>query len=449
VISPELLAIVQPLAARFRAAGFQLFLVGGIVRDEQLTAGSWSDIDLATDARPEHTKRLVAPLASAVWNQGERFGTIGCRIDGSQFEITTFRGDAYDPASRKPVVAFSDTIDRDLARRDFTINAMAVDAVTGELHDPYGGRHDLAARVLRTPLGADASFSDDPLRMLRAARFLARFDLAVVPDIVEAIERQRERLSIVSAERVRDELHKLFAGRDPSRGLTFLVQHQLLARWLPELAALGAVHDPAHGGTDVLTHTFAVIDALAPDPLMRMTALLHDLAKVQGLDDHAARGATLAVERLRGLRHAEHDVRDANRVIGMHHRIHAHAGAWSAGDVRRVVADSGDTLEHLVALSRANAIARGPATAAPCVAQVEAFERARVALGEEPADLEPELDGRQIMDALALGPGPAVGEASAFLRELRLREGALGEARVTEVLRTWWRTRHTGESRPD
>jgi poly(A) polymerase len=444
VISSHLFELVRPLAEHFRVEGFQLFLVGGIVRDEQLAEGSWVDIDLATDARPEDTKRLVATLASAVWTQGERFGTIGCRIDDRQFEITTFRGDAYDPASRKPVVAFAATIDHDLSRRDFTINAMAVDAQTGVLHDPFDGRHDLAMRVLRTPVGADASFADDPLRMLRAARFLARFDLAVAPDIEDAIVRQRDRLSIVSAERVRDELHKLFRGPDPSRGLAFLVHHQLLDRWIPELADLRYVHDSAHGGVDVLTHTFAVIDALEPDPRLRMIALLHDLAKVHGLDDHAARGATLAEERLRGLRHAESEVRDAGRVIAMHHRLHTHVGDWSAAEVRRVVDDSGDTLAQLVALSVANAAARGEAEAEACRRQVEAFVRAHRDLGVDAADLLPELDGRQIMDVLCVGPGPAVGDAVAFLHELRLREGVLGEERVTEALLAWWRARESG-----
>ncbi len=443
MISPELLVVVQPLAAHFRTHGFALYLVGGIVRDEQLEAGSWVDIDLATDARPDDTKRLVAPLASAVWTQGERFGTIGCRVGAHEFEITTFRGDAYEPGSRKPVVAFANTIDSDLARRDFTINAMAVNAETGELHDPFGGRSDLESQVLRTPRGADASFSDDPLRMLRAARFLARFDLLPAPDIEDAIERHRDRLAIVSAERVRGELHKLFAGHDASRGLAFLVRHRLLERWIPELAGLVGVHDPAHGGIDAFEHTCAVIDALPADAVLRMSALLHDLAKVDGLDDHAARSATLAVERLRGLRHAERDVRDAQRIIAMHHRIHAHQGEWSAAEVRRVIADGGSTLDRLVALSAANASARRDDLAASCCAQVDAFVRVRAVIGVDHGDLQPELDGRQIMDALDVGPGRAVGEALAFLHELRLREGSLGEARATEVLLEWWRARST------
>ena len=441
MISSELLEIVRPLAVHFRTSGFQLFLVGGIVRDEQLRAGSWVDIDLATDALPADTKRLVAPFSSAVWTQGERFGTIGCRIDAHEFEITTFRGDEYEPESRKPMVAFTPSIDRDLARRDFTINAMAVDAETGELHDPFGGRHDLETRVLRTPLGADASFSDDPLRMLRAARFHARFDLALAPDIEEAIDRQRDRLTIVSAERVRGELHKLFTGPNASRGLAFLVAHRLLDRWIPELVGLRATYDPAHGGIDALAHTFAVIDALTPDPVLRMTALLHDLAKVDRLDDHATRGATLAVQRLRGLRHAEHDVRDASRIIEHHDRIHAHVGDWSAADVRRVIVDCGSTLDRLVELSWANAAARRGDLAANCRAQVEAFVRVRAVLGDEHDDLGPELDGRQIMDVLDIGPGRAVGEAQAFLQELRLRDGSVGEARATQVLLEWWRAR--------
>ena len=237
------------------------------------------------------------------------------------------------------------------------------------------------------------------------------------------------------------EVPTLVAWEDASRGLAFLVAHRLLDRWIPELAGLRATYDPAHGGIDALAHTFAVIDALTPDPVLRMTALLHDLAKVDRLDDHATRGATLAVQRLRGLRHAEHDVRDASRIIEHHDRIHAHVGDWSAADVRRVIVDCGSTLDRLVELSWANAAARRGDLAANCRAQVEAFVRVRAVLGDEHDDLGPELDGRQIMDVLDIGPGRAVGEAQAFLQELRLRDGLVGEALATQVLLEWWRAR--------
>ena len=443
MISAALLEIVRPLAERFRDDGRKLFLVGGIVRDEVLVHGThaWVDIDLATDARPDDTKRLVAPLASAVWNQGERFGTIGCRIGAHPFEITTFRGESYQTGSRKPTVVFADALESDLSRRDFTINAIAADAFTGEMYDPFDGQGDLASAVLRTPLGADTSFSDDPLRMLRAARFIARFGLSVGPDIDRAIERHRDRLRIVSSERVRDELHKLLTVEDPRPGLSFIVGHDLLRPWLPDLALLADVRDPDHGGVDVLAHTFDVVVACANDPVLRLAALLHDIGKAVAFDDHVVRGAGRAGELLVALRHANDDTRDIRALVALHHRVHDHDGPWRPSDVRSLLDDAGDLIDRLVELSAADARARRGDQAVGRCANVAAFVRERSVMGETAADLRPELDGSQIMAILGIGPGRTVGEASGFLRSLRLAQGAIGTERATEALREWWAAR--------
>jgi poly(A) polymerase len=442
VISEALLALVRPLADRFAAEGHELYLVGGIVRDELRAKGqrTWVDIDLTTDAVPDEILRLVRPLAQAVWTQGARFGTIGCRIGATPFEITTYRGEAYDPSSRKPQVRFSTSLMDDLARRDFTINAIAADARDGALHDPFGGQADLTARLLRTPMGADLSFSDDPLRMLRAARFLARFELSAAPDIDAAIERQRDRLRIVSAERVRDELHKLLSVDDPTRGLLFLVDHGLLDRWIPELRGLHDVHDPADGDRDVLAQVIDTVRRCPPEPVLRMAALVHDLGKADGvLADHSARGARLVEERLRELRHAGDDTRAIVRLVALHHRLDDHPGGWSAPAVRRLLVDAGPYLEDLLTLVSANVDARDDrAVAAERRQSVRAFVEARSELGETAADQQPELGGSAVMAVLGVLPGPVVGEAQAFLRELRIERGPIGRDAAVAALRDWF-----------
>ncbi len=444
MISPSLLALVGPLADRFTAAGHELFLVGGIVRDELIAPGrsAWVDVDLTTDARPEQIQRLVEPMASAVWTQGARFGTIGCRIDGTPFEITTYRGDVYNPGSRKPAVSFSNSLVDDLARRDFTVNAIAADARDGTLHDPFDGRGDLVSRMLRTPIGADTSFSDDPLRMLRAARFLARFDLEPAADIDGAITRCLDRLVIVSAERVRDELHKLLAVADPTRGLRFLVDHRLVERWLPELARLAGVHDLDDGGTDALTHSLDVVRRCSRDIVLRMAALLHDLAKVDvGPAEHATRGAVLVGERLRALRHGNDEVRAITQLVGLHHRLDRHPDGWAAPEVRRVLVDAGPQLERLVALAEANIGARADAAvAARRIASWRGFIAARDALGETAAQQQPELDGAEVMRILRVPQGPIIGQAQEFLRELRIARGAIGHEAAATALREWYRS---------
>ncbi|NLD76788.1 MAG: HDIG domain-containing protein, partial [Acidimicrobiales bacterium] len=310
---------VRPLAEAFVAAGQPLYLVGGIVRDLLLgkVRPDGADIDLTTPARPEEIKKLVAPLADAVWNQGERFGTIGCRIAGRDYEITTFRAESYDPASRKPEVSFGDEIEVDLARRDFTVNAMALAVPEPELVDPHGGAADLAAKVLRTPLDPDVSFSDDPLRMLRAARFIAGYGLEPAPELVESVRRNAERLEIVSAERIRDELDKLLVTDDPSAGLWFVVDTGLADHFLPELPAMRLEQDPIHHHKDVLAHTFAVVAKTRPERIVRLAALLHDVGKprTRSFGDggvtfhhHEVVGARMARDRMQALRYSNEDV---------------------------------------------------------------------------------------------------------------------------------------------
>ena len=270
-----------PLAERFAASGHRLYLVGGVVRDLLLgrDMSSGRDIDLTTDALPAQTKALVKDWADSVWSQGERFGTIGCRADGWDYEITTHRAEAYDPDSRKPTVEFSDAVEADLSRRDFTVNAMALALPEPVLIDPFGGADDLAAGRLRTPLAPEVSFSDDPLRMLRAARFIAGYGLEPVPELTAAVDAMAARLDIVSAERIRDEFDKLMVVDDPSTGLWFLVESGLTDRFLPEFSRMRLEQDPIHRHKDVLTHTIAVVAKTRPERLVRLAALYHDVGK--------------------------------------------------------------------------------------------------------------------------------------------------------------------------
>jgi poly(A) polymerase len=412
-----LLAFVAPLATPFAAAGFSLYLVGGIVRDQLLGRefGPDVDLDLTTDAPPAQIKRLVADLADAVWTQGERFGTIGARIAGRDFEITTHRAEAYTNESRKPVVRFSDRVTDDLARRDFTVNAMALEVLTGALVDPFDGRGDLTNAILRTPLDPDESFSDDPLRMLRAARFRAGYGLVPVPELVESMRRTASRLAIVSIERIRAELDKLLCVADPTVGFELLVETGVIDRFLPEL------RDP-HGATVAL----AAVANVVPKRLVRAAALLH------GLDPEALRA------RVATLRYANDEQR---RIVAM-------ASGWrrlassndphaiTDGSVRRFVAALGRDTTDAIAVARAVAAAGGP-LARPVV---DGFTNRLASLVdvEDLYDLRPSLGGAAIMAILGVGAGPEVGQASRFLLDLRLDVGPLARAEAENRLRLWW-----------
>ena len=456
----------RPLAERFGAAGHRLYLVGGIVRDlladRELDA---PDIDLTTDARPAETRRLLSDWADDVWAQGERFGTIGARRDGRAFEITTHRAEAYDPDSRKPDVVYADDIEADLSRRDFTVNAMAIALPEPELVDPFDGRSDLLVhKRLRTPLAPEQSFSDDPLRMLRAARFIAGFGLEPDDGIVRAIGEMRHRLEIVSAERVRDELDKLMVVDDPSVGLWFLHDTGLFEEFLPEIPGLRLEQDPIHRHKDVLAHTIAVVANVSarkpdgsPNRLVRLAALLHDVGKPKtrsvgrhgvSFHHHEVVGARMARERLAALRYPAAEIDAITRLVFLHLRFHGYGegdGGWTDSAVRRYVRDAGDLLDELNELTRCDCTTRNAKRAKALATRMDALEAriGRLAEQEELRSIRPELDGNRVMEVLGLAPGPEVGEAMRHLLDIRLDEGLLGEEEVTRRLREWWNERNS------
>ncbi len=456
-LSP-ILDAVRPLAARFDAAGYRLYLVGGVVRDLVLGRPLGSDIDLTTDARPEDTTALVAGWADAVWEQGVRFGTVGLKRGDLTLEITTHRAEAYVPESRKPDVAFSGEVEADLARRDFTVNAMAL-RVTGaegeapELIDPYGGVAHLAGGVLRTPLEPDVSFSDDPLRMLRAARFIAGYGLAPDAALVDAVGRLVDRLEIVSAERIRDELSKLLVVDDPTAGLWFLVDTGIADIVLPELPALRVEQDPIHRHKDVLAHTVAVVAKTGPNLVVRMAALLHDIGKPKtrsfgargvSFHHHEVVGARMARDRLRALRYPNDLVDAISQLVYLHLRFHGYCDdTWTDSAVRRYVRDAGPLLDELNELTRCDCTTRDERKARRLAARMDALE-ARIHELRQREELEairPDLDGDAVMAHLGIAPGPLVGEALAMLLEARLEEGPLGDEEAYRRLDEWFRAR--------
>ena len=442
---------VRPLAERFDGAGHRIYLVGGIVRDLLLgrDLGDGGDLDLTTDARPEETKAVLEGWADAVWNQGERFGTVGARKGERAFEITTHRAEAYQPDSRKPDVRFATEVEADLARRDFTVNAMALALPEPALIDPHGGAADLAAGRLRTPLAPEESFSDDPLRMMRAARFIAGFGLAPDDDLVRAVHEMHPRLEIVSSERIRDELDKLLVVDAPGRGLWFLVDTGLADEFLPELPALRVEQDPIHRHKDVLAHTIAVVEKTSPNKIVRLAALLHDIGKPKtrsigpagvSFHHHEVVGARMARERLQALRYPKEEVEAVSRLVFLHLRFHTYRMGWTDSAVRRYVRDAGDLLEELNELTRCDCTTRNKRKAEELARRMDDLQ-ARIAElreREELAAIRPDLDGRQVMDHLDVGPGPVVGKALAFLLELRLEEGPLGEEEAYRRLDRWW-----------
>jgi poly(A) polymerase len=440
------------LAARFDDAGHRLYAVGGSVRDVFTSdePSLESDIDLSTDAVPDETEKIVGGWADALWLQGKRWGTIGARKAGRTIEITTHRAEAYRPDSRKPDVVFGDSIEVDLSRRDFTVNAMALQLGRHlELIDPYGGLADLAAARLRTPLDPEVSFSDDPLRMLRAARFIAGLGLQPDEALVGAVRAMHDRLSIVSAERVRDELGKLLVVQRPSPGLWFVVDSGLAADFLPELPALALEQDPIHRHKDVLAHTLAVVDKTTPRRLLRLAALLHDIGKPRTRDfgpggvtfhHHEVVGARMARDRMTALRFSKEDVETVTRLVELHLRFHTYRLGWTDRAVRRYVRDAGPLLDELNELTRCDCTTRNAAKARSLGQRMDELEKRIVELrAEEELDaIRPELDGRQVMAHLGLAPGPDVGRALDFLLELRLEEGPLGTEEVLRRLDAWW-----------
>jgi poly(A) polymerase len=450
---------VRPLAERFASSGQRIYLVGGIVRDLIVgrPLGGHVDIDLTTDALPAQTKAIVKPWADAVWTQGERFGTIGLTRGGRTYEITTHRAEAYSPDSRKPTVEFSDVVEADLSRRDFTVNAMALTLPEPELIDPFDGALDVAAGRLRTPRSPEESFADDPLRMLRAARFIASYGLKPVDELTEAVRSMGGRLEIVSGERVRDELDKLLVVTDPSAGLWFLVETGLVDEFLPEMTAMRLEQDPIHRHKDVLAHTIAVVNNVAPldrhgepNRITRLAALFHDVGKPQtrsigdngvSFHHHEVVGARMTRDRMRALKYSNDDVEAVTKLVYLHLRFHTYAMGWTDSAVRRFVRDAGPLFDELVELTRCDCTTRNKRRAAELSRRMDELE-ARVAVLEEEeelASIRPDLDGRQIMEHLGIPPGRVVGEALDHLLEIRLDEGPLSEGEALARLDDWWK----------
>ena len=454
------LAELAPLAERFREANVRLYLVGGTVRDLLLDRATGElDFDLTTDALPEQTKKLVSGWADAVWTAGERFGTISLQKDGRTYEITTHRAEAYSPDSRKPDVQFSLDIGTDLSRRDFTVNAMALEitADAPELVDPFGGVADLLSKTLRTPLSPSESFSDDPLRMMRAARFMSALQLQPVPELVDAVRAMHERLTIISAERVRNELDRLMVTDHPSLGLWFLVDTGLAEHFFPELPAMKLEQDPIHRHKDVLTHTFAVVENVRRDAapqfdfrITRLAALFHDIGKPKTrafadgkgvtFHHHEVVGARMAKKRLLAMRYSTQDVEAITELVALHLRFHTYQMGWSDSAVRRYVRDAGPLLTELNVLTRCDCTTRNEKKALMLSKRMDELEEriAELAKSEELAALRPEMDGAQVMEHLSLSPGRQVGAALNFLMDIRLDEGELGAEEIRNRLDIWW-----------
>jgi len=457
-------APVAVLARAFADAGHELALVGGPVRDAFL-GRPVTDLDFTTDALPDQVLAIVEPIASATWDVGRQFGTIAARVEGEQVEITTYRSDVYDGETRKPEVAFGDTIEDDLLRRDFTVNAMALRLPARELVDVHGGVEDLLAERLRTPQMAETSFRDDPLRMMRAARFTSQLGFTVSDDVRDAMESLADSIEIVSAERVRDELVKLLNTSDPVPGIRLLVDTGLAERFLPELPAMRLEIDEHHHHKDVYEHSLTVLTQAigyeaerhageAPDTVLRLAALLHDIGKpatrklepggAVSFHHHDLVGSKLAKKRLRALRFDNDTIAAVARLIELHLRFFGYTdGAWTDSAVRRYVRDAGPQLERLHELTRSDVTTRNRRKADRLAFAYDDLEdRIEVLSKQEELDsIRPDLTGDDIMRILDIPPGRAVGEAYRFLLEARMDEGPLGAEAAEARLRDWWAAR--------
>ena len=442
-------SIAKELGERFADAGHELYLVGGSVRD-LILGRQIPDLDFCTSAHPSETTTVLQGWADRRYLVGVTFGTVGALKDGERIEITTYRKEVYAEEHRKPAVTFGDDVLVDLSRRDFTINAMAVRVPDGGFVDPYGGVKALAARVLDTPLDPEVSFSDDPLRMIRAARFVAQLGVTPAPRVLEAMRAMGDRLEIVSAERIRDELDKLLVAAHAPAGLELLVETGLADHFLPEVPALQLEQDPVHQHKDVLRHTYAVVERCEPDAVLRLAALLHDIGKPATraitsdgvtFHHHEMEGARMARTRLSALRYPNATIDDVCTLIELHLRFHGYGEGegWTDAAVRRYVRDAGPLLDRLNQLTRADVTTRNERRA-DAFARLQDDLEARIAALAERENLEairPPLDGRQVMELLDLQPGPAVGEALAYLMELRMERGPIPEDEAVELLRSW------------
>lgn len=453
--------LVLELGQLFDRAGFELSLVGGPVRD--LFLGQQAlDLDFTTNALPDQTLEVIAPWADATWEIGKEYGTIGLRKGQAMLEITTYRAEKYDPDSRKPLVAFGTDLTEDLFRRDFTINSMALRLPSLELVDPFGGQKDLEAGLIRTPGTPQDSFSDDPLRMMRAARFASRLNFDLAPEVFEAMTDMADRITIISAERVREELVKLICGTAPRRGVDLLVESGLAAYVLPEIPALKLEVDEHHHHKDVYQHSLTVMEQAAalesqadgpvpgPDFILRFAALMHDIGKpatrkfepngAVSFIHHDVVGAKLVKKRMRALRFDNDTIKAVARLVELHMRFYGYGEAgWSDSAVRRYVRDAGDLLERLHRLTRADVTTRNKRKARKIASAYDDLERriTELAAQEELEAIRPDLDGQEIMEILGLKPGPQVGQAYKFLLNLRLDEGELGKEEARARLLVW------------
>lgn len=456
--------VVSTLAGAFADAGFDLAIVGGPVRDA-LLGRETNDLDFTTDAQPDDILRVVKPIASAHWDIGRAFGTIGAKVAGETVEITTYRADSYDGVTRKPTVEFGDTLDGDLVRRDFTVNAMALRVPGKALVDPTGGVEDLISGRLRTPTDPHVSFGDDPLRMLRAARFASQLGFDVDEATVAAMIELRATLGIVSPERIQGELVRMLQTADPVRGIRLLVETGLAEEFLPEVPALRLEVDEHHHHKDVYEHSLTVLNQAieleqsrhpgeAPDVPLRLAALLHDIGKpaTRRLEPgggvtfhhHDIKGARMARKRLNALRFDTDTTKVVARLIELHLRFFGYAeGAWTDSAVRRYVRDAGDELDRLHILTRADVTTRNKRKATRLRKAYDDIEQriAELAAQEQLDAMRPELDGNRIQEVLGIRPGREVGEAYRFLLDIRLDEGLIGEDEAERRLRDWWTAR--------
>ncbi|GIJ08722.1 CCA tRNA nucleotidyltransferase [Micromonospora andamanensis] len=449
--------VADELGRRFAAAGHELHLVGGSVRDA-LLGRLGEDLDFCTDAHPDQTLDIVRGWAEAIWETGREFGTIGCQRGGLRLEITTFRAESYDQVSRNPVVAYGTSLVEDLRRRDFTVNAMAVSVPEHRFTDPYGGLADLAAKIVRTPGTPAESFSDDPLRMLRAARFAAQLRFAVHPDVRAAMTSMSTDLDRITAERIRDEFTKLLCGADPISGLRLLVDTGLAERFLPELTGLKLEIDEHAQHKDVYEHTLTVVrnavsyEEDGADFILRMAALMHDVGKPAtkaigpdgrvSFHHHEVVGARLTKMRMKALRYPKDVTAKVTALVALHLRFYGYGrGEWTDSAVRRYVTDAGDLLPRLHKLTRSDCTTRNRRKAAQLAADYDALEEriARIAAEEDLARVRPDLDGNAIMELLGVPPGPVVGRAWKYLKDLRLERGPLDRDTAEVELLRWAR----------